>query len=180
MSIIFKLLIWNILKSTVEYIFLTSSSISPMQQPISSTTANNASAASSSSSVAPVCRIDPSASGIFGSLVMPFKFFYDFIFIACVITITILYILIYSEIYTRRKAKRDRKRELFYNSFLNTGFNLLNSNKTSSNAANPNGGTARSTTKSIFYRIFFCLQNSRLTGNGYFNEIQGIAAFLEV
>lgn len=150
---------------------------------------------SSSSSIAgtaPQCRID--ASSI---LVMSFKFFYDFIFIACVIIITVLYILIYSEIYTRRKAKRDRKRELIYNSFLNTGFNLLNHGggggdggdggtaleplsppsaplkATSVNDNNLKNHHAESTTKSIFFRMFFCLKSSKLTGKDYLNELPG-------
>lgn len=52
------------------------------------------------------CFLDmDSKYSLFGSLVMPFKLFYDCIFVASVIIITILYILIYKEIYTRRKLK---------------------------------------------------------------------------
>ncbi len=51
----------------------------------------------------------------------PFKYSYDFIFLAAVVIITSLYILIYKEIYTRRKTKRDHKRKLLFNSYVNSG-----------------------------------------------------------
>jgi hypothetical protein len=54
----------------------------------------------------------------FGFLIMPFKWFYDFLFLACVIVITILYLLIYNKIYVSRKIKRSRKREIFYSSLI--------------------------------------------------------------
>lgn len=69
-----------------------------------------------------VCRVDLEAQhSSFGVLLRPFKFCYDFVFIACVVIITVLYIFIYKEIYTRRKAKRDKKRRLMYSSFMNGG-----------------------------------------------------------
>lgn len=124
---------------------------------------SNTSSSNHSAGGDPQCRIDTNDSSHFGFLVMPFKFFYDFIFIACVITITVLYILIYSEIYTRRKAKRDRRRELFYNSFLNTGFSILNS---------PPKNEPDNSTKSFFFRFLFRDHASKLQKDDL-NETQG-------
>lgn len=72
----------------------------------------------------------------------PFKYSYDFIYLASVVIITTLYILIYTEIYTRRKTKRDRKQKLLFNSYLNSG-GLINFE----NGMDEKG-------KSCFYRIF--------------------------
>jgi hypothetical protein len=51
--------------------------------------------------------------------VMPFKYFYDFIFISSVFIISILYIFIYKEIHTRRRLKNKRRKLLIKNSILN-------------------------------------------------------------
>ena len=70
------------------------------------------------------CWIDPDSR-----MIKPFKYSYDFIYLASVIIITSLYILIYKEIYTRRKTKRDRKQKLLFNSYLNSGGTMLNKGK---------------------------------------------------
>jgi cholecystokinin A receptor len=67
------------------------------------------------------CTVNHDSTSQFAFLIMPFKFVYDFVFVASVITITSLYVLIYKEIYTRRKAKRDRRRELMNTKYLNGG-----------------------------------------------------------
>lgn len=70
------------------------------------------------------CFIDTeSKHTFFGFLIMPFKIFYDLIYAASVIVITILYILIYKEIHVRRKLKRNRKREILYCSIINQAEN---------------------------------------------------------
>jgi cholecystokinin A receptor len=71
------------------------------------------------------CTVNHDSTSQFAFLIMPFKFVYDFVFVASVITITSLYVLIYKEIYTRRKAKRDRRRELMNNKYLNGGGGAL-------------------------------------------------------
>jgi cholecystokinin A receptor len=53
------------------------------------------------------------------SLIHPFKYCYDLIFVVTVLIITVLYILIYSEIYTRRKLKRNRKHKLMLTKWMN-------------------------------------------------------------
>ncbi|CAF1026732.1 unnamed protein product, partial [Brachionus calyciflorus] len=66
-----------------------------------------------------LCIVDQDSTyTTFGFLITPFKFFYDFIYAASVITITVLYILIYKEIYSRSKIKRIRKKEILYNSII--------------------------------------------------------------
>jgi hypothetical protein len=76
---------------------------------------NNTILNGSSSNGALICAND---SGPFGFLIMPFKKFYDLIFFASAITISILYVLIYKEIYTRRKIKRERRQELLYSGMI--------------------------------------------------------------
>ncbi|CAF0956091.1 unnamed protein product [Brachionus calyciflorus] len=69
-----------------------------------------------------LCVVDMDAKYTkFGVLIMPFKFFYDCLFVICVVIITYLYIRIYKEIYYRRKLKSERKRKLIYNSIINGG-----------------------------------------------------------
>lgn len=63
------------------------------------------------------CTVDAkSEHTAVGFLIMPFKHFYDFIFLTCVVIITLLYLLIYRKIYVSRKVKRNR--ELFYANLL--------------------------------------------------------------
>jgi hypothetical protein len=104
-----------------------------------------------------LCGMDLEAKETpFGVLIRPFKFGYDFVFIASVITITVLYILIYKEIYTRRKVRRDKKHKLMYNSFINGGKSNLN------RALQPRSSllSPGDTPKSIFGRIFFCFDKT--------------------
>jgi cholecystokinin A receptor len=87
----------------------TSSNTSSSQlsnQTSSSTVHETPATVTSSNATSSQCVLshDPTFQSKFGFLVMPFKFFYDFIFLVCVITITFLYVLIYKEIYTRRKV----------------------------------------------------------------------------
>ena len=66
-----------------------------------------------------LCTIDiESKHTTLGFLIMPFKLFYDFVFLACVLVITLLYLLIYKKIYISRKFKRNRKREILLSSLI--------------------------------------------------------------
>jgi len=66
-----------------------------------------------------ICTVDTESKyTTFGFLIMPFKLFYDLVFLSCVIVITILYFLIYRKIYLSRKIKRNRKREIFFSSLI--------------------------------------------------------------
>ena len=58
---------------------------------------------------------------MFGKIIIPFKFFYDALYVICVIIITILYIQIYKEIHKRRKIRYNQKRRLLYSSIINSG-----------------------------------------------------------
>ena len=71
----------------------------------------------------------------FGSLIIPFKLFYDLIYAGSVLSITLLYILIYKEIYLRRKIKQNRKREILKN-----GCFLLAATTTTANPASSDNG----------------------------------------
>lgn len=64
-----------------------------------------------------ICTVDTESKYTsFGFLIMPFKLFYDLIFLSCVIIITFLYFLIYRKIYVSRKIKR--KREILYSNLI--------------------------------------------------------------
>lgn len=64
-----------------------------------------------------MCTVDTeSKHTTFGFLLMPFKKFYDFIFLSCALIITFLYLLIYQKIYVSRKIKR--KREILYSKLI--------------------------------------------------------------
>lgn len=82
----------------------------------------------------------------------PFKYSYDFIFLAAVIIITTLYILIYKEIYTRRKSKRDQKQKLLFNSYVNSGGMMFENNLRKE--------------KSCFFKIFCMGRGGKKSANG--------------
>ena len=101
-----------------------------------------------------LCIVDFTASHTpFGVLIRPFKLCYDFIFIASVITITVLYVLIYKDVYTRRKIQRDKKRKLLQNSLLNGRQNLMNAED--QQEIQGNGGEVDGL-RSMLLRVFFC------------------------
>lgn len=68
------------------------------------------------------CSVDMEGKEtIIGKLIIPFKFFYDGLYLICVLLITFLYILIYKEIYTRRKLRNNQKTKLLYCRIKNSG-----------------------------------------------------------
>jgi hypothetical protein len=108
----------------------------------------------------------------FGVFIRPFKYGYDFVFIASVITITVLYVLIYKEIYTRRKVRRDKKHKLMYSSFINGGKRTVKDRENGDAANNrEHTNSEPDASRSLFSRIFFCCEFLRIDEqNGKFDQ----------